>query len=465
MKPSGSAARAWSRSGLLAVISGLALAQSAAPRITAVRFWSFGDVTRVAIETEGEAQYHAERIDAPDRLFIDLNGVRRQAGTRGLQVIPVGDRLLKQIRIAVLQPGVTRVVLDLTGPHEYSVSQLTYPDRIIVELRTAGARTATPPIHSVTGSQSLSEPPETAAGPEPPASELLKNPGDTPARVRKPDIVRAQPGVSPDSLAPMAAPPEFEPPPGKSSRAIPLASAGAPTVSAPEQAAPPLVPPAPVRREQHDAAVETAQAAKRDSNGDRSLIRALGLKLDRVVIDPGHGGHDTGTIGLGGLVEKDLVLDVAKRLGALITRRLGSEVIYTRADDTFIPLEQRTALANEKKADLFLSIHANSSRDSQVAGSETFYLRGRARSGRPGKRHLPDVDSRATDAGAKDHAEREGAGIAGVGVHHPEGDVERNSAKPRAEEPRSEESAVRGADRRADAVGAGGNRIFEQPAG
>ncbi len=389
MKPAGSAVRAWSCSGLLAVVGGLAFAQTTPPRIAAVRFWSFGDVTRVAIETVGEAQYHVERIDTPDRLFIDLNGVRRQAGTRGLQVIPVGDRLLKQIRIAVLQPGVTRIVLDLTGPHEYSVSQLTYPDRIIVELRAAGAGTAAPPVHSVTGSQSLAEPPEAATRPEPLAPEPSKNPGDTPARVRKPDIVRSQPGVSPGSLAPIAAPPKLEPPAGKRTETIRLANAGAPAIPAPEPPAPPLVPPPLVRREpaplpeppaiapkkeKLGAAVETAQAAKRDSNGDRSLIRALDLKLDRVVLDPGHGGHDTGTVGRGGLQEKDLVLDVAKRLGVLITRRLGSEVIYTRSDDTFIPLEERTALANEKKADLFLSIHANSSRESQIAGSETFYL-------------------------------------------------------------------------------------------
>jgi N-acetylmuramoyl-L-alanine amidase len=119
---------------------------------------------------------------------------------------------------------------------------------------------------------------------------------------------------------------------------------------------------------------ETATAAQRNSSGERSLIRALGLKLQRVVLDPGHGGHDHGTTGPGGLAEKDLVLDVAKRLGALIEQRLGSEVIYTRGDDTFIPLEARTALAMEKGADLFLSIHANSSRLKNTAGPETFYL-------------------------------------------------------------------------------------------
>jgi N-acetylmuramoyl-L-alanine amidase len=114
--------------------------------------------------------------------------------------------------------------------------------------------------------------------------------------------------------------------------------------------------------------------AKPTARGDRSLIRALGLKIGRIVIDPGHGGHDTGTIGPNGLQEKDLVLEVGRRLGKLLETRLGAEVVYTRKDDTFIPLETRTAIANQQRADLFISIHANSSQDPAARGVETYYL-------------------------------------------------------------------------------------------
>jgi len=114
--------------------------------------------------------------------------------------------------------------------------------------------------------------------------------------------------------------------------------------------------------------------AKPTSSGDRSLIRALGLKIGKIVIDPGHGGHDTGTIGPNGLEEKDLVLDVGRKLGKLLEARLGAEVVYTRKDDTFIPLETRTAIANQQRADLFISIHANSSDDPDARGVETYYL-------------------------------------------------------------------------------------------
>src|SRR6202051_3008988 len=114
--------------------------------------------------------------------------------------------------------------------------------------------------------------------------------------------------------------------------------------------------------------------AKPTASGDRSLIRALGLKIGKIVIDPGHGGHDTGTIGPNGLEEKDLVLEGSRRLGKLLETRLGAQVVYTRKNDTFIPLETRTAIANQARADLFISIHANSTHDEDARGVETYYL-------------------------------------------------------------------------------------------
>jgi N-acetylmuramoyl-L-alanine amidase len=92
------------------------------------------------------------------------------------------------------------------------------------------------------------------------------------------------------------------------------------------------------------------------------------------VIEPGHGGHDSGTLGAGGIMEKDVVLDVALRLGKMLHDKLGAEVTYTRTDDTFIPLETRTAIANKAQADLFISVHANSSQDETARGVETYYL-------------------------------------------------------------------------------------------
>jgi N-acetylmuramoyl-L-alanine amidase len=128
-------------------------------------------------------------------------------------------------------------------------------------------------------------------------------------------------------------------------------------------------------KEKEAAAVATeVHQARPTKEGERSLVRALGLKIGRIVVDAGHGGHDTGTIASNGLREKDLVLDVAQRLGKLLEEDLGAEVIYTRDDDTFVPLETRTAIANKQQADLFISIHANSSPTRSVRGVETYYL-------------------------------------------------------------------------------------------
>jgi N-acetylmuramoyl-L-alanine amidase len=127
-------------------------------------------------------------------------------------------------------------------------------------------------------------------------------------------------------------------------------------------------------------------------NASRSLTRALGLKVGRIVIDAGHGGHDEGTSGPHGVLEKDVVLDVALRLSKLIQDKMPAEVVLTRSDDTFIPLHERTNIANAHKADLFLSIHANSSPAKEVAGTETFFL------------------NFTSSAGALDTAARENAG-------------------------------------------------------
>jgi N-acetylmuramoyl-L-alanine amidase len=104
-----------------------------------------------------------------------------------------------------------------------------------------------------------------------------------------------------------------------------------------------------------------------------SIIRQLGLGVQRVVIDPGHGGTDPGCVGKNGTLEKDVVLTVSRLLKTLLEKE-GLEVILTRGSDIFLPVENRTVIANQKQADLFISIHANASRNRKLSGIETFYL-------------------------------------------------------------------------------------------
>ena len=107
--------------------------------------------------------------------------------------------------------------------------------------------------------------------------------------------------------------------------------------------------------------------------GGFSLSRQLGLGISRVVVDAGHGGHDPGAR-VTRLTEADLVLDVALRLEALLLKQPGVEVVMTRRENVYVPLEERTAIANRVGADLFLSIHANASRNSDARGIETYFL-------------------------------------------------------------------------------------------
>lgn len=108
--------------------------------------------------------------------------------------------------------------------------------------------------------------------------------------------------------------------------------------------------------------------------GRLSITQQLGLCVRRVVIDPGHGGKDPGAIGPDGLQEKDVTLKIADKVAEKLKDKLGCEVILTRHDDVFLPLEQRTAIANAKKADLFVSIHTNAAPNPAASGVETYFL-------------------------------------------------------------------------------------------
>ena len=112
----------------------------------------------------------------------------------------------------------------------------------------------------------------------------------------------------------------------------------------------------------------------RRKSGTLSLAQQLGLGVGTIVIDAGHGGKDSGALSPGGGQEKKVVLDIAMRLRDILKKRLKFNVVTTRNTDRFIPLEERTGIANTKKADLFISIHANASRNRRAHGVSTYFL-------------------------------------------------------------------------------------------
>jgi len=294
---------------------------------------------RVTLALDREVAYVEQRLAGPERVYFDLRNVQLAPGLLDT-VLTYPSDVVNKIRTGRHPDHVARVVLDLEDVADYSVFTLYNPFRLVIDAERTAARAATtvvPPLPSST----------------------LPVAADSPA----PSVVAAAPqalgaDVSAEGLPKVEAPAKAavpEPPaPAPAPRAVTVAAAPAPP--------PPPLPATPM------PVTPSANAA-----GGFSIARQLGLSVSRIVIDPGHGGHDPGVLGRG-LNEASLVLDVALRLEKLLQKEDGVDVVLTRRTDVYVPLEERTEIANRQNADMFLSIHANASRNVEAKGIETFFL-------------------------------------------------------------------------------------------
>jgi N-acetylmuramoyl-L-alanine amidase len=328
------------------------------PRVTRIRYWVTGGYTRIAVDLDDQAPYRAARVAGPDRIYFDLSNTRLSPELMGKSVTVTGDRFLKRIRAAQYSNDVTRIVLDIGSATDYSAFFLPNPWRLIIDIhgRKDGAPALEASANPSSGSSRL---------PSAPVSGLV-----SPHRPLSP------PSPLPPSHNELESLESLDPPLSASP-----GPAGSPASSMVRQTSALTLQPDRLRsakrlKSEPPSAIDlpAIREAEPTADGERSMVRTLGLKIGRIVLDAGHGGHDCGTVGPGGIQEKDIVLDVTLRLGKLLRRRLGADVIYTRGDDTFIPLETRTAIANKSRADLFISIHANSSSDPAARGVESYYL-------------------------------------------------------------------------------------------
>ncbi|PYT80312.1 MAG: hypothetical protein DMG40_13040 [Acidobacteria bacterium] len=339
------------------------------PRVRRIRTSLNGDATRITIDLDNTVEFTSGRINNPDRVFFDLHAARLTPEVARTSIHVEGD-LLTAVRVAQNHAGVVRVALDVNGVKEYTALLTKDPTQLVIDLygssfgaeplRTASVKRPEK-VEKMAAEESKQT--EVAAGSAPRDTQIAAaKAGDqaAPAGEQWPAVPNTKPVVTgtldaSNTPANNAQPnPRNSPPSAKSRNSKSLRASA--TEAKPDLVRP-TSPPQPLR------------------DGQSTLTRTLGLKIGRIVIDPGHGGHDTGTIGPTGLMEKDLCLDVALRLGRIIEQRLpGAEVIYTRSDDTYVPLEERTNIANQAKADLFISIHANSSRNTGARGIETYYL-------------------------------------------------------------------------------------------
>ncbi|MGB9716663.1 MAG: N-acetylmuramoyl-L-alanine amidase [Thermodesulfovibrionales bacterium] len=210
--------------------------------VKGIRYWSSSDYTRVVIDLSGPVEYSKNRLSDPDRIYFDLKNARLSKDVKTF--FPIGDGMLKSVRAGQFDSNTVRVVLDLDLIKDYNNFFLDNPARLVIDIQ---------------GSQI----------------------------VKKPEV----------------------------------------------------------------------SFTKR-----------------KIVIDPGHGGHDPGAIGPNGTREKDVVLDIALKLKKILLEDPLNEVFLTRDKDIFLPLEERTAIANNKNADLFISIHANANPSRRAKGIETYLL-------------------------------------------------------------------------------------------
>ena len=348
-------------------------------RIRAAQF--SGDVVRVVLDVTDVSDYSAFWLPNPSRLIIDIHGRPREAPQAvaglappsGSMGAPAGARLPNPTTESAAAPPLANPLpsADAVAPSASasgsakSQPYANQPPPSTLSSRAAAAGTPTPRSFRAAAPGTFVA--ETAA---PGAVSAPLRAGDSVAAIaalgQQPSRVRATANPTTGPVAAVAEP------------AVAAPGASVNSSDSPHQKRKPAVNAAFAPKAQPVA----PQMPETDATGGRSggqtgsqtMVRALGLKVNRIVIDAGHGGHDSGTLGPGGIEEKDVVLDVALRVGKLLKQRLGADVIYTRDDDTFIPLETRTAIANKAQADLFLSIHANSSPDASARGVETYYL-------------------------------------------------------------------------------------------
>jgi N-acetylmuramoyl-L-alanine amidase len=302
--------------------------------IREIRHWSNPGYTRVVFDLDGKVKFKATRIRKPDRLFFDISRAKLNGPMKGTP-IDINDGVLKGIRAGQYSADTVRVVFDLENSvKSYKTILLSDPERLMVDVISKET------VHRKRGKgrfitlrRSLRDeplPPVLAKSEPPPVNANLTSTAPKTITVtamseepdeEEQDMTQAE--QAPEAPAPLAA---ALPEPTKAVTARP------------------------------------------------ALVREAKLCDGRIVIDPGHGGHDTGAIGKEGLLEKDVVLDVGLRLRDILKKEFGCKVIMTRDKDVFIPLESRTGIAAQQDADLFISIHANASKNRKARGIETYLL-------------------------------------------------------------------------------------------
>jgi N-acetylmuramoyl-L-alanine amidase len=324
----GAAAVSWDRQRLEALVS------PGRTTVNNIRVGVYPTYTRIVLDVVGRVEWSTSGGRPDEPVSVVVPGGVLAAGLRSL--VPRGG-IVRQVD-PIQQPGGVEIRLTRVRPNvRIRTFTLSDPSRLVIDV--------------IEGSPSDVERPAVAstAGP-PPAS------GSAPAQ-----------GPAPPSPTRAPAPQTDMPAAKEDIRPARANTAGASPAPAERGTPPPQ--PVTAGSEAPPAAAGRNGTGAHGGNGGSAETSVL-----TIVLDPGHGGHDTGAIGPSGLMEKDVVLDLALRLRRLLVERLGARVLMTRTEDVFVPLPERTAIANRAKVDFFISIHANAATKRNAVGFETYYF-------------------------------------------------------------------------------------------
>ncbi len=324
------------------------------------------------VQTSGPTAYREELLEKvgnrPRRLYIDFQNSYIEPRYRS--PIPIEDGLLKQVRTGQFSPDTVRVVLDIESISDYKIFSLPDPFRVVIDVRGQNKERR---LDSVAPLSPPPAPPQPLPQPRPSVAQSSS------AQVE--ESAEAETQISPTPRA--AVETERAESAGAAETPVDMVAAIEPEAEADLEAdleaerlsaaQGPIV----VLRENRKFAAPV-ELARFPDDGDLtdsqlSLAQQLGLGIGTIVIDPGHGGKDPGAIAFD-MKEKDIVLKVGKSLAGHLRERLGATVILTRENDVFMPLEERTAIANTNSADLFVSLHINAHPSPDIRGFETYFL-------------------------------------------------------------------------------------------
>jgi len=288
-----------------------------------VKYWSSTGYSRIVIQTAAPVSYNANLLDpaaaGSQRLNIDLANCYLPPTLR--QPVAMADGPLQMISTDQFSSDTVRVALNLSALTDYKIFSLNDPFRVVIDIH------GRPPVNS-----------PNSTAPPPPGQDvatLTAPPTGVPVNTEK-LVALAKP--NPDD------------------RMRATDSGGIISLE-----------------EQKKRSPKMAATSKTPAKPNISLAQQLGLGVRKIVIDPGHGGKDPGAMAFG-LKEKDIVLKVSRKIAKILKTTYRYEVAMTRNKDVYIPLEERTSLANRQNSDLFLSIHVNAHPDKTIGGIETYFL-------------------------------------------------------------------------------------------